>query len=200
MTWLTEDPTAIVVVAAIAEVILLVALVITRLAKVLVAMGVVAALAALLVTVEWMIETDREKVHATLGRLVANVKSGRVEAVNRDISSRPEGLALQALVRRYLPQTDVDRIIILELAIAVDAPPPPNLPEPISDGQSVPAMNRWARAELRAVVTGTRRAGLSGKAPVDATLIFAPEEDRWVLVTFENYEGAGQDLLRAVPP
>jgi hypothetical protein len=192
MTWLTEDPTWIIILAAVVEGVLIIALLTTRLVKVLAAIGVVAALAVVLVLVEWLIVTDREQVQNTLQRLVANVKGGRVEAVVSDISSRPEGLALQTLVRRYLPEVDVERIAIQELDIHVDAPPPPNL------AQAVDAGPRWARAELRALVAVSGGAGPTRFANPRMTLIFAPEQDRWVLVTFESYEGAGENLLQGV--
>ena len=102
MTWFTEGPWTIVIVAVLVEVVLGIALWRSGRGAILAAMGAVLAIAAVLVVVERLIVTDREQIAATLDGAAASLETNELDAVLRFVS--PNAHALRADVRSVLSQ------------------------------------------------------------------------------------------------
>jgi hypothetical protein len=187
MSWLTEDPTLVLILAGVAELVLLGVFLVGRLAKVLVAMVAVAALAGVLLLVEALVVTDRERIHETVIQLIDGVRSEDVAAVLAGISSRTEAAALRDVAQQYVPDADVGSLGILDLKIDVQQPPTPAL-------DSTP---RWGRAVIT-VIGSMEYQGIARPVKAKSTLLFVPEGDGWRLLTIEAHEGAGEEQLSSL--
>ncbi len=100
MTWLTEDPTWVIVIGILVEAALGFVVVMQYRRELLWAMGGVALVVALLVGVEAYIVTDREQVEATLDAGVAALEANdqtRVEALLAPSATKTRGRVAWAL-------------------------------------------------------------------------------------------------------
>jgi len=81
MTWLVEDPLPIVLVGVAAEVVLLVLLLQTDRGRLMLGMLGVLMLTGLLLTVEWLVVTDRERVEGTLQEIATALEQQNTAGV-----------------------------------------------------------------------------------------------------------------------
>jgi hypothetical protein len=111
MTWLLENPMPLVYLAAVVTAVLIVALVKTGQAKLIWAIVGVLVVTAIVALVSWLVETDREKIAATL--------AGGARAVeNNDLGAFLEFVAVDSPVARraksQLPRLRFSKVTILD--------------------------------------------------------------------------------------
>ena len=115
MSWLVEDPTLVVIVAAVFAAGFLVAFLKTGRGLYLVWLGGVALIALVLVLIERYVVTDRELIEETLLGAAAALEANDVAATLEYLS--PTAEPLRSEVRRRMPSLKIEEARIADLRI-----------------------------------------------------------------------------------
>jgi len=117
MSWLLEDPTPTLVAAVLAEAVLTVALVKTGRGALLWAIAGVALLAALLLALEWLVVTDRERVEQTLSGAARALEANDPQALMAFIDPVSP---MRSRVSREMSAVKVQRATFSRLDVTVN--------------------------------------------------------------------------------
>jgi hypothetical protein len=118
MSWLTEDPTALVAAGVLIEALLVVALVKSGRGVLFAVMAAVLVVVLAGVLFERSVVTPREEVEATLEDARRAVERNDVESVLSHVD--PAASALRGAVRQWLPRIQVQEAAIRDLRITVN--------------------------------------------------------------------------------
>ena len=116
--WFAEDPTPILVGGGLALLVLAGFFLKTGRGLVLLAMGVVAAVMALAVLVDWLVVTDREAVANTIYQAAAVAERNDLAAVTDFIS--PNAPQVKAEARHWIGQAKMDSVSISAMEVTMD--------------------------------------------------------------------------------
>jgi low affinity Fe/Cu permease len=173
MSWVLEQPVAIIFVGLVTVAILFGGLVQTGKKWLLYVMIATAAFFAGLVVVEQVVVTRREQVENTVYQIARDVEANDVEAVVRHLSkARPE---LRATARRYMSYLEVEQAKIkndLRVELHLDRDPP------------------TATARFHAMIVGSDPAGevRHQRYPKGFVVQFVLEDDTWYVYDYEIRE------------
>lgn len=123
MSWLLETPWPAIIGGAIAEVALGFMYFTSGRLRLLLWMGVAAAVAASLILLQWFVVTDREQITANVNAAAEAASRGDVEGVLGFISPSAEALRLRARGVIAMRPSSV-RVVILKLEILKNENPP----------------------------------------------------------------------------
>ncbi|MBI3462454.1 MAG: hypothetical protein HY000_05250 [Planctomycetes bacterium] len=153
---------------ALAELVLLIAMVGTGRGRLLVWMGVLAALAVLLLLLEWLLVTDRERVDGIVNQMAKAVRNGDIDGLLNHLAPQchfgdmnREGV--RQLASSVIHEFEIDRVTVGDRKTQV-------FPH-----------RKQATAEFLAVVRGKQ-----------AKVEFAPYASRWILTFHQDPAGQWQ--------
>ena len=172
MTWLSEDPTLLLVVAVAIVAMLIAGIVKTGRGSLLWAiLGVIAIVAGLLVVERFWV-TDRELIADRLGAAVASLEANDLEGTLAHISS--SATEMRGVVQLILPNVEIEDINLGDVQIAVNQMTSP------------PTASASFMALVQAKYRG--RESLYEKTPFRISVELQKEGDEWL---FSRYEGPG---------
>ena len=153
---------------ALAELVLLIAMVGTGRGRFLVWIGMLAALAVFLVVLEWLIVTDRERVDGIVDQMARAVRNEDIDELLRHLAPQchfgaMDREAVRQLAASVLHEIEVDRVTVSDRTTQV-------FPR-----------QKQATAEFLAVVRGKQ-----------SQVEFAPYPSRWVLTFHQDPAGQWQ--------
>jgi hypothetical protein len=161
MSWLTEDPTVILLAIGVIAVGIIIAILKTGRGLYLTWLGGLVLLAFLVIVVERYIVTDREKVEDTLYGAAAALEAGDVEAVASYLAA--SGEALEREVRSRMRTTEIRQARIVS-DLRIDFSPLETPPKAIASflgrvefkATSVPLEQYLGRFKIQLVKEGER--------------------------------------------
>ena len=165
MTWLSEDPTVLLILGAALEAILVAGLVKTgRGALIWAMLGVLALIGALLLVERWWV-TDRELIQDRLDATVIALESNDVDAVLAHIA--PSAVDMQGAVKLILPRVEIEDIDLNNVQIDINESASPT----------------FASARFVALVKGNFRGqqSLYEKTPFRIEVELEKVGDEWLL-------------------
>ncbi|MEX0802992.1 MAG: hypothetical protein WD688_06710 [Candidatus Binatia bacterium] len=183
MTFLVENPWPVIVIAAVVEIGLVVALFVTGRGRLLWAVGGVLVVAAALVLLEWLIATDREQVETQIHAAAAGLAENNVQKVVATFSDSAADLhALAESTMRLIEFREVS-VDNQSLKIVVD------------DRANPPV----AAASFRVHAVVGDRAGNIRRLPhtEEVQLRLQKEPGGWRITGYEG--SSGRDVLKYLP-
>ncbi len=169
MTWIVENPAPVIVVGLLVEALLAIALLRSGRGVLLGVMAAVAVVVAGLVVLEWAVETEVERVEATLQNLERALESNDLKRILAHID--PEADRLRTVIGRFQPRYEITTANVgRDLKVTID------------ESTNPPT----ARAVFTARIHGEDRRGTfaGGTWINELELILRRHDDRWLLYDY----------------
>jgi hypothetical protein len=181
MNWLAENALPIWTLGAIALTMASIVYFTTRTNAALIGVASVVAVTALLLLLEWWMETPREAVERTLYELAARVEANDVPGAASYLAPNADP-AIRTDVETLMPLVTIDRARIIGTPIIEVA----SGPEPTS-----------ATAQVRGIIMATvKKNGMKGGSEDRLTLDFVRHGDRWLVQGYKSKRNWQRELGR----
>jgi hypothetical protein len=171
MNWIADNALPIWACGAIALTMALIVYFQTRTNGALAGVAIVIVLTALLLAVEWWLETPREAVERTLYELAAAVEANDVNRTASFLSPNADP-AIRSDIETLMPLVVIDRARIIGSPMVE-----------VGDGADV----KTATAEVRGIIVATiKRNGMKGGQEDELKIDFVRNGDRWLLESYTS--------------